>query len=623
MKNIFKAIAVILLTAGVNSCSFLDENMNTNYSTEDIFGSEASLETYMYGCYSQYARCGFLGGAMMEWLTPGSAIVHWGGVNGRLTDAQKRWVDLLSLAQFSKNPYNYSFFSNLYKTIYKCNLLLENLPGSPVDQEYKTQIEAEARFIRAHAYFHLVRRWGDVPIHTKAPHTLDQVYGKRERFWKVYALVMEDLDFAEAHMRDYDQQYKIVSLGSGRVCRHAATAVKSLVYLTIGTLLEHSDVGDNFWVCPNSEVFAGFEEMGIKGAKDAFEKALACAKEVMPETSTTGTPYRLANSFADLFRWENTEDFQLRERIFVIPNTSEVGASQLAMWSLPWQYMGSEKSTNYGRIRPSRLLFQKWCEAYGGVLGEGKTANIYITCGDPRMDISLIYGTYQKTDVTTETCYPHEKGLYCFNTNERPMPFFKKYYDPKYDATSGYADLYVMRLAEVYLIAAEACANLCATPGDAMGQESISYVNILLERARRSTADGSISPEPAAWSADNIETRDDLIDKIFWERSFEMTGEEHEYFDTHRMGAKWFAEHVTIPQNAFLYRLEQEDYDGGNTPGHRSQFYGSPTHGAGNIFPATQADVRKGLICAFPNDELVYNTALTLEDQNPSEVFWE
>jgi len=618
-----KIIGILILAGSLASCNFLDENMNTNYTTEDIYGSEEALETNLNGCYASFAGCGFRAGSMNEWLTPASAIVHWGGITGRLTDGQKRWIDCLHLTQFSKNPYNYDFFKKLYSTIHKCNLLLENLPASPVDAKYKAQIEAEARFVRAEAYFHLVRRWGNVPVQEKVAHTIAETNGKRVEFWKIYGNILEDLKFAEENMRGYDEQYKIVNLGGGRPCRNAATAVKSLVYLTIGTLLAHSEPGDNFWVCSNSEVFDGFKGIGINDAQDAFQKALACAKEVMPETSVGGTPYKLAKSYADLFKWENLEDFQLRERIFVIPNTNEAGGSQLASWSLPQQYMGSQKFSNYGRIRPSRFLFQKWCETYGGVKGSGKAENIFVKCGDPRMDAALIYDTYQATLTETEVCYPNEQGIYCFNSNVRSMPYFKKYYDPKYDATNGYADLYVMRLAEVYLIAAEAAANLSASPSDNYGQEAINYVNVLLARARVSTPDGSEAAEPANWESAAISDKDELIEKIFWERIFEMCGEEHEYFDTHRMGAKWFAEHVTKYHNEFLFKPEQEDYDGGKTLGHRSQYFGNATHGEGNVFPVTQEEVRKGLICAFPNDELVYNKALTLDDQNPSEIFWE
>lgn len=623
MKKTLRILAVSLLLPAFAGCGFLEENMNTHYSGEDIFGSERALEAFVTGCYSAYSTSGFYGGSMCEWLAPASAIVHWGLNSTPMSDPQKRWLDCLSLNQFSRNPYNISMYRGLYGTIYKCNLLIASLPESPVDQAYKDEIESEARYLRATCYFHIVRRWGNAPIHLEPPTTIQETNGPREAFWKIYDVILKDLDYAEAHGRAYEDQIRIAGAGSGRVCRNAATALKSLVYLTIGTLLEHSDPGDNFWVCSNDEVFTGFAEIGIADAADAFRKALDAAKEVMPETSSAGTPYRLADNYAQLFRWTDPEDYQLRERIFVITSTNEWGHSQLATWSLPGFYNNTSNNIYYGRFRPSRMLFQKWCEAYGGEKGSGNAANIYVKCGDPRMDAALIYDSYPAADGTTAFCYPNAN--YILNSERgRTFPYFKKYYDPKYDATGGYADLYVMRLAEVYLIAAEACANLCTSPSDAYGQEAMNYVNILLARARRSTPDGVPSGEPADWTPATVTTKDVLIEKIFWERAFEMTGEQHEYFDTHRMGAKWFAKYVTIPANEFLAQPEQGDYGtGGATPGHRSSYYGIPSHGENNIYPVTQAEVRKGLLCAFPNDELVYNTALSLDDQNPSEVFWE
>lgn len=617
MKKILTVFAVSILAAG---CSFLDENMNTHYSTGDIFGSKEALETYITGCYSNYANSGFYHGGNAEWFAPGSTLLHWSLASG-LSDAQKRWIDCLSLTQFSRNPYNVMVFKQKYAAIYPCNKLLKELPGSPVDQTYKDQIAAEARFIRAMAYFDIVRRWGNAPVHTEAATTIDETNGPREPFYKIYKLVLEDLTYAEENGRDYDLQRSIAGLGSGRICRNGATAMKSLVYLTIGTLLAHSDAGDNFWVVPNDEVFAGFAEAGIKDAQDAFQKALACAKQVMPETAPE-SPYRLADNFATLFRWTEPEDWQLRERIFMVTSTNESGNSQLATWSLPSYYNNTSYNANYGRIRPSRFLFQKWCETYGGVKGSGNAENIYVKCEDPRLDISFIHTQYVGNGGATMLIYPSAGYVYS-NDRTRSMPYFKKYYDPKYDNTRGYADLYVMRLAEVYLIAAEAAANLCGDPGDAYGQEALSYVNKLLYRARHSTADGSEAAEPADWTTATVPTKEDLIDRIFWERAFELTGEQHEWYDTHRMGANWLSAHVTQKANEFVFRPEQDDYNGGSTPGLRSYYYGRSRFGEGQIYPEAQADVRKGLLVAFPNDELVYNSALSLEDQNPPEIFWE
>lgn len=616
VKNILGIFAVSILVTG---CSFLDENLNTKYSTEDIFGSEEALESFVTGCYSSYAASGFYYGGNAEWFAPGSTLLHW-SVNG-LSDAQKRWIDCLSLTQFSRNPYNVQVYRQKYEALYKCNKLLKELTNSPVDQDYKNQIAAEGHFLRAMIYFDIVRRWANAPLHTTPPTTIEETNGPREPFWKLYRLILDDLSYAEEHGRDYDTQRSIAGTGSGRVCKNAATAMKSLVYLTIGTLLAHDDEGDNFWVCSNEDVYAGFAEAGVLSAQDAFQKALACAKQVMPETSVEGTPYRLADSYAQLFRWTEPEDWQLRERIFVITSTNEEGGSQLATWSLPGYYMNTTSNSTSGRIRPSRFVFQKWASTYGGVKGSGNSKDIYVSCPDPRFDVTFIYANYRAKDNEIAHCYPEGSCVYS-NNRDTAMPYFKKYYDPKYDNTRGYADLYVMRLAEVYLIAAEAAANLCSTPGDTYGQEAIKYVNRLLFRARTSTPDGVAATEPADWSEADIADKDALINKIFWERAFEMLGEQHEWFDTHRMGAKWLSENVTSKANEFLFEPEQDNAPSGAT-GCRAFFYGTSRFGEGKIYPEAQVDVRKGLLCAFPYDELVYNSALSLADQNPPEIFWE
>ena len=618
MKKTLQLLMAVALMSGFASCGFLDENMNTHYSEKDIFGTKEGLEAYVAGCYAAYSNSGFQSGAMNEWFSPASTLVHWGLPTSPLSDAQKRWVECLNLTQFSKSPYNKSMFEGLYATIYKCNKLLSALPGSPVDDKFKSQIAAEAKFLRAQSYFHIVRRWGNAPLHLEPAVSLAHTNGPREDFWKIYDCVIRDLNDSERDARTYDEQVGMSGAASGRICCHAATALKSLVYLTIGTLLEHSDLNDNFWVCSNEVVFAGFAQMGISSAKDAFEKALACAKEVIPETSTTGTPYRLADNYAQLFKWTDPEDYQLRERIFVLPSTSEVGSSQLATWSLPAYYNNTSSNTFYGRFRPSRFVFQKWCEAYGGVKGSGDAANVFIDCGDPRLKASLIYGSFKGGSNATKNCYPNQTSIKK-GDRDQSMPYFKKYYDPKYDATAGYADLYVMRLAEVYLIAAEACANLCTSPNDSYGSDAVTYVNYLLKRARNSSSDGVIASQPADWNTADIASKEELIVKIFWERAFEMIGEQHEYFDTHRMGAKWLSDNVTQPHNDFLMESEQT-----GTEGYTQKFYGTSGFEDGTaIYPESYTEVRRGLICAYPNDDLVFNTALSLEDQNPLEVFWE
>ena len=613
MKKII--LSLIYSSILLSGCSkFLEERQTTAYSTEDMYNSEAGLESAILGCYKQLASCGFKNSYFMEFLAPGSGLCHWGGRSSdRLTNALERWTCNLKFTRYSTHPESYTSMQRLYKAIYRCNALLENLKSSPVDDDYKREIEGETYFIRAAAYFWLVRLYGDVPLITTVPKNVDELYKYRENFWTVYEQVISDLNQAEDKARSFERMCGISGNGAGRVCNYAATAMRSLVYLTIGTLLAHPD--DNFWL--NEVRKPDFSGIGVNSARDAFTKALTDAKDVIENG-----PFELAPSYAQLFRWTEPEDWQLKERIFVMPTSPEGSGGDLALYSLPQGYQCGIANNLYGRIRPTRWLFQKWCETYGGVKGSGDNQKeIYVDCPDPRLGISLIYNSYlgNSTSATKKSnLYPHDTYVYLENksTNwQRGFPYFKKYYDPTYAATTGYADLYVMRFAEVLLIAAEACANLSSSASDDYGSQAIEYVNRLLARARNSTSDGTPSSEPADWQVSDFKSKDELINAIFWERAFELIGEQHEWFDTHRMGAKWLTDNIAKPKNTFLKKDEQlalRDYN----------------YGTGFEYDEDWTAVRKGLISAFPKDELVLNTALDVNKhdpnygQNPLEVFW-
>lgn len=617
MRILTAAVLAVFLTGCTD---FLKEDLGTSYDKESMISTEEALESAMLGIHRQMGQCGFKSGAFCEWLAPGSGLVIW-GISSALDNTLDRWASLHRFTRYSDHPQAYDSFREFYRTIYLCNHLLDLLKESPVDPEYVEEIEGEVLFIRAMSYFYLVRIWGDVSLHLEAPLTTeyDDLYAPRENFWTVYCQIVKDLDKAEAKMRSFERMVAVAGgNSSGRVCNYAATACRSLVYLTIGTLLEHSD--DNFWVNRTPD----FSEIGIATSADAFEKALADALTVIPAEhgGTGGTPFRLEELYEDLFRWTEPEDWQSPERIWVMPRSPESGdaGSGLTLWALPSHYMGRASGDNCGRCRPDRWFFQKWCEAYGGIKGTGAyNSNIYVDSKDPRMKVNLIYNEYEAEEGTTRLCYPSNWRITLSSVSLLrfyAMPYYKKYFDPSFDNSVGNADLYVMRLAEVYLIAAEASAYL--------GKESqaIDMVNHILARARKyRDEDGDVqqSPEPAAWTAAQFSSREELLNAIFWERCFEMPFEHHEYFDTHRMGAKWLVENISKPKNVFINLPEQT----GGEFSYKDKYYGPDF-----TYHETWEDVRKGLINAYPIDELTYNPYLdpSLHDpnkgQNPVEVFW-
>ena len=615
MKNIIRISTALAFAVMMMGCSwFLDEKLGTSYDRSSMISTPEALESAVLGIHHQMASSGFKDNPFCEFLATGSGMAIWGNT-GAIDNPQQRWSSLLKFTRFANHPEAYTSFRNFYRTIYLCNHFLDIVKESPVEAEYVDKIVGEVYFLRAMAYFYLVRIWGDVSLHLEAPEGIssEELYKPRENFWTVYCQIVNDLNVAEEKMRTYQEMQAITGLSSGRVCNYAATACRSLVYLTIGTLLEHPD--DNFWVNRTPD----FSEIGINSSDDAFRLALADAENVIENG-----PFELENVYGDLFRWTEPSDWQSKERIWAMPRSPESNGagSGLTMWALPNYYEGRENGSNFGRCRPCRWFFQRWCETYGGIKGTdvGYNDKIYVDCLDPRMKVNIIYNDYNGKSGSLAQCYPSKWRVKMdadYSLKTGGIPFYKKYYDPTFNNSVGNSDFYVMRMAEVYLIAAEASAYL-GEKSDAIG-----YVNVVLERARKyRDEDGNVklASEPANWDEGDFTTDTQLLDAIFWERCFEMPFEHHEYFDTHRMGANWIVRMISEPKNAFLKLPEQT---GGTSP-YTGKFFGE-----GFQYDTDPARVRKGLINAYPFDELTYNPFLDinrhdpLTGQNPVEVFWQ
>lgn len=620
MKKLFTILAVFPLLV---SCHFLEENPTTSLSDDVAYSSEGTLEAQIFGIIARFNGDAMITGNMNEFLMDCSGLIHWADIPSNLTDALQRWTCSFSFTQYTTHPYNYNSFSGFYSVIDRANRLLEHLPDSPVDEGFKKEIEGEARFYRALAYYYLVRGWGDIPLRKRSVATYEEANAPRVPFWEVYAFIVEDLQFAFQNMREYGQS----STAAGRPCRWAAESLLSQVYLTIGTLTKHSN--DNFWNpaerTPDfSPIFEGITETSTMRdvSKKAFQEAYAAAQDVIDNG-----PYVLASKYQDLFRWTNPEDWTLKERIMVLTNSPESGTSAsnyTAIRSLPKFPEGTQNYTavnnNYGRWRPTRFVYQKWCETHGGTKGSATTnREIYEYCGDPRFDVTIWHHRYVNQSTNTMmSLYPSADRVFSRIYNRDMEAFFKKYLDPTYDANSGRADFYLMRYAELYLIAAEAAANLSVSPGDSWWNRAFARIETIHARARHSVADGQPDAEYPKWENGRFmadpDPNESLINAIFWERVFELYAEGHEFWDTHRMGATWLSENIAVPIVEFLLLPEQQyDNISATVPGTNSyciRHYGS------NTPPqiTSPSDLRGSLLIEFPQQEYVNNHAISQED---------
>lgn len=605
----------------VSCTDFLKETTPTGLSEDTVYDTEASLEANIYGClygfYGSYMPQGY----QMEMIHTASGLLAYKGARDN-----DQWVDGLKFAKYSNSGPAQNVYTQHYGGIGKCNRLLDNLPDSPVDPAFKAEIEGEAKLYRAIHYFYLVRFFGDVPLLTSSPRNFEQTNNPRTVYYKVYAQIISDLNDAERLMRD-QAKVDAVSPGKGRPCKWAATAFKSTVYLTIASLLKayEADPNDLFFDLAKdaSRTAAGkdphkpdFSAIGIATAKDAWQLAYDTAEKVIAEG-----PYSLCPDYRKLFRWTYPEDFTLSERIFVLQSTTACGEeNRLANMSLPAYAEGScntIKNSNTGRWRPNRFMFQKFAENNGGIKGTGsENKDIFVDCEDPRFAASFYYESYIRSDNgATAYVYPHNGKVIADITSACANPYCKKYLDPTWDCNAGNADLYVLRLGEIYLISAEAAANLSSAKGDGMWQKALARVEDIHSRARKST-DGAEAAFPT-WSGRDFADQKELCLEIFWERVRELNCEGHEYFDTHRYGAKWLGEVMGVELNKFLQLREQNSMDDEGYGGVWKYLYN------GVSFPTSQADCRKSLLCGFPTTvEALNNTAINIEeDQN--DYFWQ
>lgn len=130
------------------------------------------------------------------------------------------------------NTYLKSHWLQLYQMVTRTNQVLSGIERvNFTDANLKEQYKAEAKFIRALTYFHLVRKWGDVPLVTKELLSTDEVSAAtyREKQEVVYAQIVQDLKDAVASPLADNQ----TAATKGKVTKNAANALLGQVYLTM------------------------------------------------------------------------------------------------------------------------------------------------------------------------------------------------------------------------------------------------------------------------------------------------------------------------------------------------------------------------------------------------------
>jgi hypothetical protein len=218
------AVACLLTCSSCNSYLDIvpDDGMP---SLETAFGLRSTAIRYLYTCYGYMTQegdagndPGLLAGDEMWTIYPRTSNI---GINTGL-------VGMARGLQSVNNVYGDDWV-DIYKGIRVCNTLIERAGTVPDLPEWeKRQWIAEAKFLKAWYHFHLIRKWGPVPIireNLSINSGVDEVRVSRDPVDKCFDYVVELLDEAIP-----DLPLKVQSRDElGRITRPIAAAVKAKV----------------------------------------------------------------------------------------------------------------------------------------------------------------------------------------------------------------------------------------------------------------------------------------------------------------------------------------------------------------------------------------------------------
>lgn len=218
MKN---TISIIILTAILLvGCKkdFINLLPISSASVDALYNTDKDFQDAVIGCYDllqrQYRN-------FWQYDLPSDDVRHqWPSEDIRLR--------LDNFTYQNNEGLFLTSWSNYYELIFRANTILSKIEGKDVSiVKNKERHIAEAKFLRAFAYFDLVRIFGDIPLVTKVISDDEAHQMGREKVAAIYETIISDLLAAENNLPE-----KYSGVDVGRVTKGAAKALLGRVYLT-------------------------------------------------------------------------------------------------------------------------------------------------------------------------------------------------------------------------------------------------------------------------------------------------------------------------------------------------------------------------------------------------------
>jgi starch-binding outer membrane protein, SusD/RagB family len=199
-KHINTTIKIALLSVffiGTSGCKdFLTEQAPSNLTPDSFYTIPDHAEAAIAAVYADLR---FMGGGAGIFSSNWQLLEALTGTSTTETAQNSDLNNLYGLVHDGNTAHVVNYWNGLYRLIAQANQVIEKVPPiTPMPDAQKKKILAEAKFMRASAYFTAVRLWGDIPLITK-PQTAssEDFLPARAPQDAVYKLIIEDLTEAE------------------------------------------------------------------------------------------------------------------------------------------------------------------------------------------------------------------------------------------------------------------------------------------------------------------------------------------------------------------------------------------------------------------------------------------
>lgn len=394
---------------------------------------------------------------------------------------------------------NEQAYQAFFVVIGQANLTIHNIKtyaGADVTEPIKNHAIAEARFMRATAYTHLVMNYGGVPI---IENNLDHLAGpglKRNTVESVWEFIKRDYEFAAENLLTESVQ-------PGRITKWAAEGMLARTHLTMAGLGKG----------PGSR-----DQAHLDKAKEYAERVITMSGKA------------LLDNYEDLFRYpydnNNESLFELQWVFTTSPNGYEASNTMVSQITYSNDIAANGDGWG-GDLSATWWLLSKY---EGLMINNGTTPGFTL---DERLKASFMLPGFRYPEISMTVTNPDgtsaQQPLVFPNpgaTADNSYASIKKYVVGKARDLDGQADrqrypnnTYMLRLADMYLIYAEAALGNAASTTDA---KALEYFNAVHTRAGLPAYDIALQG-PFTW------------DVIFEERAKEFAMESMIWYDLVRL----------------------------------------------------------------------------------------